>query len=129
MNLPEEEFEWRFETSGGPGGQHANRAATRAVLRFDVAASAAFDDESKARMLRRLGDPVIVVSVDETRSQHRNRAIAVERLVARLEAALQPEPEARKRTKPSRAVRRRRLDAKRRRAETKRLRRGPAPEE
>lgn len=129
MNLPEDEFEWRFETSGGPGGQHANRAATRVVLRFDVAASRAFDDETKDRILSRIGDPVVVVSVDDSRSQHRNRVTAVQRLEARLAEAARPEPAERRPTKPSRAARRRRVESKRRRGQTKRLRRRPRPDD
>jgi ribosome-associated protein len=128
MELPEEELVWRFETSGGPGGQHANRSATRAVVTFDVAASRSFDDATKERIISRLGSTV-VVEVDESRSQWRNRQTALARLVERLEAAAQPPPPPRRATRPSAAERRRRVEEKRRRAERKRLRRPPADDQ
>lgn len=128
MDLPEDELQWRFETSGGPGGQHANRSATRAVLAFDVAASRAFDEATRDRIVERLGGPLVVVEVDDTRSQWRNRQIAMERLIERLEAAAAEPPPPRRRTRPSIAARRRRMEEKRRRGERKRLRRPPGEE-
>jgi ribosome-associated protein len=121
-----DELQWRFTTSGGPGGQHANKAATRAEVRFDIATSPSLEDYQRERLENRFG-PVLTVVVDETRSQGRNRALAVERLRGRLAAALIP-PRNRRATKPSKGSVERRLDAKRRRAQTKRQRR-PGPDD
>jgi ribosome-associated protein len=115
----------RFSPSGGPGGQHANRSNTRVDLRFDVAGSASLDEAQRRRLLDRVGREVRVVADDE-RSQLRNRAIALERLRARLAAGLREERH-RRPTRPSRAAKARRLDAKRRQAERKRDRRRPQP--
>jgi ribosome-associated protein len=124
--VPADELHWTFSPAGGPGGQHANRSATRAEVRFDVAASRAFDDTTRSRILaKRGGDSVIAVAVDETRSQWRNRQIARRRLGQQLEEALQPDPPKRKATKPSLAARRRRIDEKRSRSRTKSMRKTP----
>ena len=126
ISIPADELRWTFSPAGGPGGQHANRSSTRAELRFDVAASRAFDDESKRRLLGKVGDnSVMLVTVDETRSQWRNRQIARQRLGEQLNEALRPDPPRRRATKPSRAARRRRIDAKRSRSRTKSLRKSP----
>lgn len=126
--IPGSELDWRFEPSGGPGGQHANRSHTRAILEFDVATSSAFDEETSHRIIERLGpraeDGKVRISVDETRSQWRNRAIARNRLAEALDEALRPRRR-RKRTRPTRASRERRIRAKRRRSEKKRLRKPP----
>jgi ribosome-associated protein len=114
------ELRWRFLPSGGPGGQHANRSSTRAELRFDVAASPSLTETQRERLIERVG-PVVTVVVDETRSQTRNRALAVERLRTRLAAGLR-RPRPRRPTKPSKGSVERRLTAKRRRADTKRTR-------
>ena len=124
LRIPLAELEWRFSGSGGPGGQHANTANTRVEVRFDVAASPSLGPRQRARLLDRLGPVVRVVASDE-RSQARNRALALERLAARLAAALRIEPP-RVPTKPSAAVKRRRLDDKRRQGQRKRLRQPPA---
>ncbi len=129
ITIPAAELEWTFLPSGGPGGQHANRASTKVVLRFDVGGSGAFDDNARRRLLARLSEPAIAVSVDESRSQWRNRQIARRRLRERLEAALAPEPPERKQTRPSRSMRRRRLDAKRARSQQKALRKPPELED
>jgi len=113
----------RFSPSGGPGGQHANRSNTRVDLRFDVAGSPSLDEAQRHRIQARVGDEIRVVADDE-RSQLRNRSIALERLRARLAAALREERR-RRPTRPSRAAKARRLDAKRRQAERKRDRRRP----
>lgn len=122
--LPAGELEWTFSTSGGPGGQHANRSQTRAELRFDLVASEAVPDELKSRMMERLGNGVVMVTVDESRSQWRNRQLARRRLADLLREAMRPERR-RKPTKPSRAARRRRLEGKRRRGRLKDLRKPP----
>ena len=124
--IPLDELEWRFSGSGGPGGQHANTANTRAEVRFDVAASPSLGPRQRARLLERLGPVVRVVASDE-RSQARNRDLALQRLAARLNEALKV---ARPRvpTAPSKAAQRRRLEEKRRRAEVKRQRSRPPTE-
>jgi ribosome-associated protein len=128
VTIPAAELRWRFDPSGGPGGQHANRAATRVELSFDVAATECLDPATKERMLRRLGrrarGGVVAVSVDDTRSQHRNRQLARDRLTALLADALR-RTRPRRRTRVPRAARQRRRRAKQRRSETKRLRRRP----
>lgn len=120
--IPSSELEWRFTTSGGPGGQHANRSNTRAELVYDLENSDVFPPELRARMIAKLGDPLVVVSAADSRSQFRNRMLARSRLRELLvEAQKQPKP--RKPTKPTRASRRRRLEEKRAHSEKKRLRR------
>ena len=123
--LPLAEIELRFSRSSGPGGQHANTAETRVEALFDVEASGALTDVQKRRVLAKAGPVLRAVAQDE-RSQWRNRELAVERVADQLRTALKVE---RKRvpTKPSRAAKERRLDAKRRRGETKKLRRPPKP--
>jgi ribosome-associated protein len=127
--IPNDELNWTFSPSGGPGGQHANRSNTRAELRFDLVATPSIDDALKQRMIERLehrlvGGALIVVA-DETRSQWRNRQLARRRLSVLLGESARPPAPARRATKPSKAARRRRLESKRRRAETKRLRGKP----
>jgi ribosome-associated protein len=121
--IPAAELTERFMPSGGPGGQHANRASTRVELRFDVTSSAVLSDRQRQRLLDRLGEEVRVV-VDEERSQSRNRDIARKRLAGRIANALVVEPP-RRATKPTRGSKRRRLDAKKRRSELKQQRRRP----
>ncbi len=124
LSIPLEELEWRFSTSGGPGGQHANRSETRVEVRFDVAGSPSLGPRQRARLLEAFGDAVRVVAADE-RSQARNRALALERLRERLADALRARTP-RRPTRPTAASRERRLDAKRRQATRKRERRaGP----
>lgn len=123
-SIDEDELEWRFAPSGGPGGQHANKAATRAEARFDIEASPSLTDWQRSRLLARLG-PEVRVAVDESRSQWRNRALAQQRLVERLAGALVVE-RPRRPTRPTRGSVERRLQAKRRRSGRKRDRRvGP----
>jgi ribosome-associated protein len=121
-----DELEWRVSRSGGPGGQHANTSDTRVEVRFDVESSASLGPRQRARLLDRLG-PVVRASASDTRSQARNRELALDRLRERLADGLRVQPE-RRRTQPSRAERRRRLDAKRRRSAQKRDRRAPRPD-
>ena len=124
--IPMEELEWRFSSSGGPGGQHANTSNTRVEVRFDVAGSPSLGPRQRARLLERLGPVVRAVAADE-RSQARNRQIAVERLRARLADGLRVEAP-RRPTRPSRSARHARLEDKRQRSQTKRLRARPVPE-
>lgn len=121
--IPAHEVSWRFTPSGGPGGQHANRSSTRAEATFDIASSQALTDDQRAKMIAVFGVEIRVV-VDDHRSQLRNRELAAERLGARLASALVVAPK-RKKTKPSKGAKRRRLDSKRRRSETKANRRRP----
>ncbi len=121
--IPLAELRWRFSRSGGPGGQHANTSDTRAEVIFDVAASPSLGPRQRQRLLERFGSEVRAVASDE-RSQARNRALALERLRARLAGALVVVTP-RRPTRPTRGSQRRRLEAKGRRAETKRLRRPP----
>lgn len=123
VRIPRAELQVSFTASGGPGGQHANRSNTRVDLRFDVATSTAFSEAQRTRVLERLGSEVRVVADDE-RSQTRNRALAEQRLVARLQSALHVE-RPRRRTRPTKGSQRRRMDAKSRRGEIKRQRRRP----
>ena len=120
LAIPRHELEWRFSPSGGPGGQHANRSNTRAEVRFDVEASPSLGPYQRQRLLAKLG-PVVRVVADEERSQARNRALAAERLAARLAEALHV-TRPRRPTAPSAGARARRLDAKRRRGTTKQQR-------
>ena len=119
--IPLSELEWKFTPSGGPGGQHANRSNTRAEVRFDVASSPSLLEVHRARLLERLGAVVRVVADDE-RSQLRNRDLALERLRARLAEALRVE-RTRRPTAPTRGSQLRRLESKKRRSDTKRMRR------
>jgi len=129
VDIPEDEVQWRFETSGGPGGQHANRSATRVVARWDATQSKVIDTVTRDRIVAARGGPVLSVTVDETRSQWRNRQIAMERLGRMLELALAPAPPPRKATKPSKGVQKRRLEAKKQRSKTKDLRRTPGEDD
>lgn len=122
-DIPEGDLEESFDTSGGPGGQHANRSATAVTLRFDLEASSLPEDVI-ARLTGRLGKSVVVVTASESRSQWRNRALARQRLVETLEKASKPRPKRRK-TKPTRASKERRLEEKRRRSEIKKKRQTP----
>jgi ribosome-associated protein len=121
--LPLAEVELQVSRSSGPGGQHAQKSETRVVAVFDVEASGALTETQKRRVVARAGPVLRAVAQDE-RSQSRNRELAVERLVAALREALRVE---RKRvaTKPTRSSRERRLEQKKRRSQTKRLRRPP----
>jgi ribosome-associated protein len=121
--IPVGEVELRTSRSSGPGGQHANVTASRVEAIFDVEASASLPQDARARLLERLGPRVSAVAQDE-RSQLRNRAIAIERLRARLADALYVQPP-RRPTRPGRAARERRLQEKRSQSERKQTRRPP----
>jgi ribosome-associated protein len=124
--VPLSEVELRTSRSSGPGGQHANVTASRVEATFDVGASRSLSDEQKRRIAARCG-PVVRATAQDTRSQARNRELALERLRARLASALAVQ-RPRRATKPTPASRRRRMDAKRRRGELKRTRRRPEPD-
>jgi ribosome-associated protein len=125
--IPAAELSWRFSRSPGPGGQSVNTADSRVELSFDLAATAALPPVLKDRALRalagRLTNGVLTVAASEHRSQLRNRQAAATRLSALLTEATTPPPAPRRATRPSRGAKERRLAAKRRRSEIKRLRR------
>jgi ribosome-associated protein len=121
VSIPLAEVELRTSRSSGPGGQHANVTASRVEASYEVEASRALDDEQKRRVTARCG-PVVRASAQDTRSQARNRELALERLRSRLSAALHVQ-RPRRATKPSKAARRRRVESKQRRGELKRQRR------
>ncbi|MGH3506097.1 MAG: alternative ribosome rescue aminoacyl-tRNA hydrolase ArfB [Nocardioidaceae bacterium] len=125
--LPERELRWRFSRSGGPGGQSVNTADSRVELSFDVGRSPSLTETQRRRATRRLAsrlvDGVLTIAASEHRSQLRNRTAAEQRLAEVLRAAVAPPPKPRRPTRPTRASNERRLGAKRRRADTKRLRR------
>jgi ribosome-associated protein len=125
--IPLTEIELRTSRSSGPGGQHANVTASRVEAVFDVHASSALTPQQQARIAARLG-PRVTASAQDTRSQMRNRELALERLAERLAHALEV-ARPRRKTRPTAASQRKRVDAKRRRAETKRGRRRPSREE
>jgi ribosome-associated protein len=124
LAIPVGEIELRTSRSSGPGGQHANVTASRVEAVFDVNASTSLSDAQKARIAGRLG-PRVTASAQDTRSQLRNRELALERLAERLAAALEV-ARPRHKTRPTATSRRKRVDAKRRRGETKRTRRRPS---
>jgi ribosome-associated protein len=128
VEIPLEEVELRASRSSGPGGQHANVTASRIEAVFDVRASNALTEEQKRRVAARLGPRVTAVAQD-ARSQSRNRELALARLQERLAKALHV-PRSRRPTKPTKASRERRLDAKRQAGQRKAARRRPSrPEE
>ena len=107
----------RASRSSGPGGQHANVTASRVEASFDVDASETLSDAQKARVRAKLG-PLVSAAAQDTRSQSRNRALALERLAARLAKALEVS-RPRTPTRPTLSSRRRRMELQRR-GETKR---------
>src|SRR4051812_23815495 len=115
------EIAFRFSRSSGPGGQHAQKSSTRAEAIFDVEGSSALTEGERRRVLERLGPVVRSVAQDE-RSQLRNRELATDRILEQLREATKVRRK-RKPTKPTKAAKERRLDEKKRRGETKRLRR------
>ncbi|MFF0338196.1 alternative ribosome rescue aminoacyl-tRNA hydrolase ArfB [Kribbella sp. NPDC004875] len=127
--IPEGELAWRFSRSSGPGGQSVNTTDSRVELSFDVAGTSALSDVLKTRALERLQsrlvDGVVTIAASEYKSQWRNREAARERLATLLREAIAPPPRKRRPTKPSKGSVRRRLDDKKRRGETKRLRGRP----
>lgn len=123
LRIAESELRWRFSRSGGPGGQHANTSDTRAEVRFDIAGSPSLGPRQRARLLDRYGPELRVAASDE-RSQARNRALAQQRLLERLEAGLRVDAD-RRPTRPSKGSVQRRLDAKRRQSVRKADRRRP----
>jgi ribosome-associated protein len=125
--IPVSEIDLRFSRSSGPGGQHAQKSETRVEAIFDVEASGSLSPVQKARVVRKAG-PVLRAIAQDERSQTRNRELATQRVVEVLRQALRVERR-RRPTKPTAASRKRRLEAKRRRGQTKQLRRRAPPED
>jgi ribosome-associated protein len=121
--IPLREIELRASRSSGPGGQHANVTASRVEATFDVERSEVLPEGLRERLLEAVGPRISAIAQDE-RSQHRNRAIALERLRQRLADALYVQPP-RRPTRPGRGARERRLQDKRSQAERKQGRRPP----
>ncbi|MBU0493325.1 MAG: aminoacyl-tRNA hydrolase [Chloroflexi bacterium] len=125
--IDENELDWEFTRATGPGGQNVNKVSTAVRLRFDVARSPSLPDDVRERLVRLAGsrltaDGVLIITARRYRAQERNRQDAVERFVALIRQAAEP-PRRRRETRPSRAAKERRLDAKRQRSQTKHLRR------
>jgi ribosome-associated protein len=127
VTIPEAELRERFSRSSGPGGQGVNTTDSRVELSFDLGRSPSVPEDLRERALGRLAarlvDGTLTVAASEHRAQLRNRAAAAERLRTQLAAAFAPDPAKRRPTKPTKGSQRRRLDAKRQRSDTKRLRR------
>jgi ribosome-associated protein len=117
------EITFRVSRSSGPGGQHAQKSSTRVEALFDVEASEGLSDAERTRVLDRLGGVVRAIAQDE-RSQLRNRELAVERVLEQVRKAARPRRK-RTATAPTKASRKRRLEEKRQRGDTKRLRQPP----
>jgi ribosome-associated protein len=129
--IPDYELDVRAAKASGPGGQSVNTTDSAVELRWYPEASRAFSSEEKQRIARTLSnriskDGCLIVRASEHKSQHRNRQEARERLAAWLVDAIEV-PKRRRRTRPSRAAKRRRVEAKRHRGEKKRLRQNPKP--
>lgn len=127
LALPMAELQFRFSTSGGPGGQHVNKTATRVTLLFDIANSPSLDEDTRGRLLDRLSSRLdrrglLHIDVQDSRSQWQNRITAVARLQSLLAEALIEHPE-RRPTRPTRVAREARLDEKKRRSTVKKDRR------
>ena len=124
--IPDEELEWKFIRSSGPGGQNVNKVASAVQLRFLLPRNTSISPSAKHRLRRMAGqrlvdDGTILISARDERSQGENRRAALERLADLVRAAL-IEPKIRKKTRPTRASKERRIESKKRRAGTKRSR-------
>jgi len=131
LAVDEKELEFSFIRASGPGGQNVNKVSSAVQMRFDARRSPSLPDDVSARLQRLAGarltlDGVIVITASRHRSQERNRADAVGRLVALIAKAATP-PVKRRPTRPTKASKARRLDDKSRRAGVKTLRGRPHP--
>ncbi|MGB1253236.1 MAG: alternative ribosome rescue aminoacyl-tRNA hydrolase ArfB [Candidatus Promineifilaceae bacterium] len=126
LAIHEDELQFEFIRSSGPGGQHVNKSSTAAQLRFDIANSPSLPEDVRAR-LRKLGgnrvsdSGVLIIVAKEQRSQTQNREAAQGRLIALIQEAAK-KPKKRKKTRPSYAAKQKRLDQKKQRSTTKRNR-------
>ena len=127
LQIPLSEIDFRFSPSRGPGGQHVNRAHTRATLLFDVAKARSLDEPTREKLLQTLAarldsHGVLQVSAQDTRSQNQNRELAIARFIAIVSEALEEQPE-RVATKPSTKAKQKRLDEKKKQSKRKQERR------
>jgi ribosome-associated protein len=125
--IDESEIKEEFIRASGPGGQKVNKVATAVQLRFDVANSPSLPEDVRERLIRLGGrriteDGVLIIEARRFRTQQRNRQDAIDRLVALIGKAAE-KPRVRRKTKPTLASKRLRLEGKRRRGGTKRMRR------
>ena len=128
ITIPDEQLEWKFVRSSGPGGQNVNKVASAVQLRFLLARNTSLPPAARHRLRRLAGqkltdDGSILLSARAERSQEQNRREALERLADLIRAAL-IEPKIRKKTRPTRASQERRIESKKRRSSTKRGRGG-----
>lgn len=133
IRIPDEEFDWSYARSGGPGGQNVNKVSSKAVLRWAASTSPSVPDDVRARFLKKFANRIttegdLVMSSERYRDQERNRQDCLEKLTAMLLEVAEP-PKPRKVTRPSRASKARRVEAKRRTAKTKAGRRRPSIED
>ncbi len=122
--IPESEIQLRVTTSGGPGGQHANRALTRVIATFDVLASLALSDDDRELLLEKLG-PIVRSSSSRFRAQSQNRTAALEHLAQKIAVALVRQTP-RRPSRPTRASKTRSVDEKKARGRVKEQRRRPS---
>lgn len=129
LTIPEAELSWRFSRSSGPGGQGVNTADSRVELVWDAANSPVLSPHQRDRLLDRLSgrlvNGMLTIAASEHRAQLRNRDAARERLAALVAEALRPPAPQRRATKPSRGSKERRLTAKKRRTDVKKMRKPP----
>jgi len=130
LAIPAAELSWRFSRSSGPGGQGVNTADSRVELMWDAGASTVLSPVQRERLIDRLGsrlvDGMLTIAASEHRAQLRNRDAARARLAALVAEAVRPPAPPRRATKPTRGSTERRLQAKQRRTDVKRMRQRPS---
>ena len=129
LAIPDDEFEWSYARSGGPGGQNVNKVASKAVLRWDIARNTSIPADVKARLAQQQKrfftiDAGVIITSQRYRDQERNREDCLEKLRAMIVQATFV-PKARKKTRPTRGSQRVRLQDKKRRGAVKRDRQRP----